>query len=153
MADRLTQLQDCANEMANQMCNSIGVLQQTAPANALDNSDIENLEQEENAQIFAELIARTARDIDILIDSLPDIDCRVFNPKICDPEQNKEKSESNEWTMKKLEDENQEAARRLESAVADGQKLLERIQFALEDIAKIQISSKELSQVLTDGKK
>jgi mediator of RNA polymerase II transcription subunit 21 len=86
MADRVTQLQDCINELANHMCNSVGVLQQTACAVGFDdNSEPTEVccfvwlfifvnclqEQNEQIQLFAQLIARTAKDAEILIDTLP----------------------------------------------------------------------------------
>ncbi|XP_077325206.1 mediator of RNA polymerase II transcription subunit 21 isoform X2 [Lithobates pipiens] len=77
MADRLTQLQDALNSLADQFCNAIGVLQQCAPPASFSNIQTSiNKDQppnptEEYAQLFAALIARTAKDIDVLIDSLP----------------------------------------------------------------------------------
>lgn len=73
MADRITQIQDKINEQANLMCNAIGVLQGAAkPCNFRELS--QELIEEPNADLFAQHIARTAKDIDILIDSLPDDD-------------------------------------------------------------------------------
>uniref|UniRef100_A0A674GCQ0 Mediator of RNA polymerase II transcription subunit 21 n=1 Tax=Taeniopygia guttata TaxID=59729 RepID=A0A674GCQ0_TAEGU len=77
MADRLTQLQDAVNSLADQFCNAIGVLQQCGPPASFSNIQTAiNKDQgvnptEEYAQLFAALIARTAKDIDVLIDSLP----------------------------------------------------------------------------------
>ncbi|XP_047245043.1 mediator of RNA polymerase II transcription subunit 21 isoform X2 [Girardinichthys multiradiatus] len=77
MADRLTQLQDAVNSLADQFCNAIGVLQQCAPPASFSNIQTAiNKDQpanptEEYAQLFAALIARTAKDVDVLIDSLP----------------------------------------------------------------------------------
>uniref|UniRef100_A0A3P8WNW6 Mediator of RNA polymerase II transcription subunit 21 n=1 Tax=Cynoglossus semilaevis TaxID=244447 RepID=A0A3P8WNW6_CYNSE len=77
MADRLTQLQDAVNSLADQLCNAIGVLQQCAPPASFSNIQTSiNKDQpanptEEYAQLFAALIARTAKDVDVLIDSLP----------------------------------------------------------------------------------
>ncbi|KAL3199116.1 hypothetical protein MRX96_043986 [Rhipicephalus microplus] len=76
MADRLTQLQDAVNAQADNFCNSIGILQQYAPPSSFPEfeksvSKPGQQPQEDYPQLFATLIARTAKDIDVLIDSLP----------------------------------------------------------------------------------
>uniref|UniRef100_A0A670J327 Mediator of RNA polymerase II transcription subunit 21 n=1 Tax=Podarcis muralis TaxID=64176 RepID=A0A670J327_PODMU len=81
----------------------------------------------EYAQLFAALIARTAKDIDVLIDSLP--------------------SEESTATLQaaslhRLEEENHEAAARLEEVVYRGDMLLEKIQNALADIAQSQLKTR-----------
>ncbi|KAL7982798.1 hypothetical protein Chor_005201 [Crotalus horridus] len=81
----------------------------------------------EYAQLFAALIARTAKDIDVLIDSLP--------------------SEESTATLQaanlyRLEEENHEAAARLEEVVYRGDLLLEKIQSALADIAQSQLKTR-----------
>lgn len=63
----------------------------------------------DNATLFASLIARTAQDIDVLIDSLPSEELT--------PEKQVD-------TLRKLELENQQSAERLSRAVKDGGKWL-----------------------------
>ncbi|XP_037560846.1 mediator of RNA polymerase II transcription subunit 21 [Dermacentor silvarum] len=82
-------------------------------------------------QLFASLIARTAKDIDVLIDSLPS------------EEASPELQAAN---LRRLEVENQEAARRLEEVVQQGEALLEQIQKALHDIAESQLSMQHLDE-------
>ncbi|ETE64893.1 Mediator of RNA polymerase II transcription subunit 21, partial [Ophiophagus hannah] len=111
MADRLTQLQDAVN--------SVSFLKNEA--NYFFIAFIEY------AQLFAALIARTAKDIDVLIDSLP--------------------SEESTATLQaanlyRLEEENHEAAARLEEVVCRGDLLLEKIQSALADIAQSQLKTR-----------
>ncbi|KAL3313378.1 Mediator of RNA polymerase II transcription subunit 21 [Cichlidogyrus casuarinus] len=88
MADRLTELQDAINIQAEYFCNSIGVLQNIAqpsffddfnwPARAAKPEYQEVLAQSSNSQDyshdFAVQLTNTAKQIDILISSLPDQD-------------------------------------------------------------------------------
>ncbi|XP_022345313.1 mediator of RNA polymerase II transcription subunit 21-like [Crassostrea virginica] len=130
MADRLTQLQDAVNQLADHFCNSIGVLQQCSPPSKFDGFDKQpgkspsEIPQEDYALTFAKLIARTAKDVDSLVDSLPSEESSL-----------KVQLES----LRRLEAENQEEARKLEEVVSHGQDLLDRIQEALRDIAQCQL--------------
>lgn len=76
------------------------------------------------ALTFAKLISRTAKDVDTLIDSLPSEESSL-----------KVQLES----LRRLEAENQEEARKLEEVVSHGQHLLDRVQEALRDIAQCQL--------------
>jgi mediator of RNA polymerase II transcription subunit 21 len=81
MADRLTQLQEAVNQLGEYFCSSVGVLQGSPDPiqqNSENSSDAREPGSEptvpstgENAALFASLISRTAQDIDILIESLP----------------------------------------------------------------------------------
>lgn len=75
--------------------------------------------------MFAQLISRSAKDIDTLIESLPNEDSST---------------ELQNQSLKRLEIENQEAAERLEEIVLKGEMLLGKIQNALEDIAQAQLN-------------
>ncbi|KAG4067994.1 hypothetical protein HA402_010680 [Bradysia odoriphaga] len=128
MADRLTQLQDTVNQQAEHFCNSIGVLQQFSvpskfPGFERTGSPQQN-QQEDYAQLFSTLISRCAKDIDTLIDSLPNEDSS---------------QELQIQSLKTLEQQNQEAAERLEEVIRKGESLLEKIQTALGDIAQAQL--------------
>uniref|UniRef100_A0A672TAE3 Mediator of RNA polymerase II transcription subunit 21 n=1 Tax=Sinocyclocheilus grahami TaxID=75366 RepID=A0A672TAE3_SINGR len=159
MADRLTQLQDAVNSLADQFCNAIGVLQQCAPPASFSNIQTAiNKDQPSNptegaqictkislqhcccgltgmfscvlleyAQLFAALIARTAKDVDVLIDSLPSEESTAALQAA---------------SLRQLEEENQEAAARLEEVVYRGDMLLEKIQSALADIAQSQLRTR-----------
>ncbi|XP_061815092.1 mediator of RNA polymerase II transcription subunit 21 [Nerophis lumbriciformis] len=133
MADRLTQLQDAVNSLADQFCNAIGVLQQSAPPASFSNiqtsinSDQPANQTEEYAQLFAALIARTAKDVDVLIDSLPSEESTAVLQAA---------------SLRQLEEENHEAATRLMDVVTRGDMLLEKIQSALADIAQSQLRTR-----------
>jgi len=134
MADRLTQLQDAVNQMGEHFCNSVGILQQCAPSSPFQNFDKQGRKSpvppaEDYAAMFSKLIARTAKDIDVLIDSLPSIES------------------SQELQLKSLhalEIENQVSADRLESIVKQGEDLLQKIQDAQHDIAQVQLQCQAL---------
>ncbi|NXI39297.1 MED21 polymerase, partial [Galbula dea] len=154
MADRLTQLQDAVNSLADQFCNAIGVLQQCGPPASFSNIQTAiNKDQpanptegnltflspsQEYAQLFAALIARTAKDIDVLIDSLPSEESTAALQAA---------------SLHRLEEENHEAAARLEEVVYRGDMLLEKIQSALADIAQSQLKTRSgsHSQPLPDS--
>lgn len=153
MADRLTQLQDTINQVhtfpqktkimsylrfifllqqAEHFCNSIGILQQCSvpsrfPGYDRSGSQTPQQSQEDFAQLFSTLIVKCAKDIDTLIESLPNEDSS---------------QELQVQSLRRLEAENLAAAEQLEEVVRKGETLLEKIQSALSDIAQSQIESK-----------
>ncbi|XP_041456704.1 mediator of RNA polymerase II transcription subunit 21-like [Lytechinus variegatus] len=137
MADRVTQLQDAVNQLAEHMCNSIGVLQQSAqpskfPGCEKQASQEQQPNHEDYTQLFAQLIARTAKDIDVLIDSLPSEESTV---------------ELQNASLQRLEEDNEIAAKRLGEVVERGELLLHRIQEALAEIADAQLKTKSSSSL------
>ncbi|XP_046840981.1 mediator of RNA polymerase II transcription subunit 21-like isoform X1 [Xenia sp. Carnegie-2017] len=134
MADRVSQLQDALNELAEHFCNSIGTLQQTAqpssfPGFEKEENDLnqeKSLTQEGHAKLFASMIARTAKDIDCLIDSLPSDECST---------------ELQMASLERLQMENEEAGMKLQKAVEKGEAVLEMLQNALKFIAEKQLDS------------
>lgn len=116
-------------QQAEHFCNAIGIIQQTSYPSKFANFDrtgepVQNSQQEDYAQLFAQLISRCAKDIDTLIESLPNDDSST---------------EMQNQSLKRLQVENQEAAERLEEIVDKGELLLQKIQLALEDIAQAQL--------------
>lgn len=131
MSDRLTQLQDTVNQQAEHFCNAIGIIQQTSYPSKFLNFDrmgaqtpVRTNTQDDYAQLFAQLISRCAKDIDTLIESLPNEDSST---------------ELQHQSLRRLEIENQESSKRLDEIVQSGEFLLEKIQIALEDIAQAQL--------------
>ncbi|KAK0087932.1 hypothetical protein PV325_013708 [Microctonus aethiopoides] len=129
MADRLTQLQDTINQQAEHFCNSVGILQQYSTPSKFPGFDRigtpqPHQTQEDYAALFATLIARCAKDIDTLIESLPS---------------EESSQELQVASLSRLEQENIEAGEQLEEVVRQGEALLQRIQAALQDIAQSQL--------------
>ncbi|KAL8613179.1 Mediator of RNA polymerase II transcription subunit 21 [Nucella lapillus] len=144
MADRLTQLQDAVNEQGENFCNSVGILQQFATSSQFPGFERPSGKTpnpipeppEDYAVMFSKLIARTAKDIDVLIESLP----------------SEESSQELQLTsLQRLETENQDAANRLEGVVMKGEELLAEIQLALQDIAQAQLQSQALESSMIDS--
>ncbi|XP_074597649.1 mediator complex subunit 21 [Brevipalpus obovatus] len=130
MSERLSQLQDAVNMQAENFCNSVGIIQQFARPSFFPDFEKKSSPTRDSSpgedypQMFAQLIARTAKDIDLLIDSLPS------------EESTPELQASH---LRRLEVENQEATQKLEETVERGERLLKNIQKALEDIANAQL--------------
>lgn len=131
MTDRLTQLQEAVNCQSENLCNAIGILQQSAPPSTFtefadrpqENTDKEQT-QENYPKLFATYIARTAKDIDVLIDSLPN---EELTPEL------------QAASLRRFESDNQEAAAKLEDAVKRCEELLERVRGILKDVARKQL--------------
>ncbi|XP_063608025.1 mediator of RNA polymerase II transcription subunit 21-like [Penaeus indicus] len=93
MADRLSQLQDAVNMQAENLYNSIGCLFNSAPPCSFDKSGKTPSQNEnpddmtEHKRVFATLIARNAKDIDALIESLPSEDSsaelQIYSFAVC----------------------------------------------------------------------
>lgn len=87
--------------------------------------------EQDNCQFFAHLIARTAKNIDTLIDSLPPT--------------SETESEQYYSTIKQLDEENAQCIVELEEAIKEGESILEVIRNALDEIAQIQLKSQLLN--------
>lgn len=83
--------------------------------------------EHENSQLFARLIARTAKDIDTLIESLPN----TF-------ETESGSSDIHSGSIRQLENDNARCIVELEAVIRRGETLLELIQNALDEIALMQ---------------
>lgn len=90
----------------------------------MSNDIINKLTLSDYAALFATLIARCAKDIDTLIESLPSEEAS---------------QELQVASLSRLEQENQDAGEQLEEVVRQGEALLQRVQAALQDIAQSQL--------------
>lgn len=132
MTDRLTQLQDAVNCQAENLCNAIGIIQQYAPPSPFPElSQVDTVQEppEDYPQLFARLIARTARDIDVLIDSLPS---EESTPEL------------QAASLRRLEMDNQEAAVKLEDAVRRCEEMLKEIRAIQKKIYESSLSTNSL---------
>lgn len=138
MTDRLTQLQEAVNGQAENLCNALGVLQQSAPPSNFtefdrpqpENPDKQQTPEQDYPQLFAQYIVRTAKDIDVLIDSLPNDD--ILTPEL------------QAASLRRLESDNQKAAKELEESVQRCEELLKRVQGILKDVAQSKLYGNKL---------
>ena len=134
MSDRLSQLQDNVNYLASLFCDATGVLQEQTKPSKFENF-ADNLDRGHNAPVqqeevdykltFTDLITNTAKEIDAIIDSLSN-----------DDESNEEIQTQK---LRKLEAENESAARQLENVTRNAESLLKQIQDKLSKIAESEL--------------
>ncbi|KAK0406002.1 hypothetical protein QR680_018308 [Steinernema hermaphroditum] len=124
MGDNLTQIQDLVNDLANLLCNSIGVLQAVAPPVTVG-EETEVIQREQQSQHFAHGIAQVTRDIDAVVDSL-DLD-------------GAEDRETAEKRIAELEQQRAESVKDLEKVTSQAEAMLEKITSRLGDIAEMDL--------------
>ncbi|CAB3401301.1 unnamed protein product [Caenorhabditis bovis] len=129
MSDRLTQLQDLVNDLAACMTNAIGVLQGEAPPCEF-NEISKELEEEPNCENFASLIAKAAKDIELMVESFP-----MENMECTDIEEQ----------IKKNEERKRKAVKELEEVNKQGVEIMKRLQEKLTEIATVQIKSRPIA--------
>ena len=140
MSDRLTQLQDVVNVLADHLCNATGVLQETSRpsrfndfeqnSSSTTNSNVDS-HGDDYLQLFAQLITRTTGELVALIDSLPAI-----------PSSDEDLAEQHAQ-LELLERENLQATAKLEQTTELAEYLLDQVQTCLQS----------LSQALLDERK
>ncbi|OQV21047.1 putative Mediator of RNA polymerase II transcription subunit 21 [Hypsibius exemplaris] len=142
MSDRISQLQDQLNQLAEQMCNAVGILQQSALPSSLPGSDVllssTTVKHDSGSDVppadhpvwFATLIARCAQEVDLLIDQLPADDVN---------------QDQLTAAIKKTDTNNREAVGNLNDTVHKGQRLLGRIQTALVDVSACETDIRKLN--------
>lgn len=141
MSDRVTQLQDAVNMLAEHICNSVGILQQSASPGSFaglekGGNKEPGVTNDETVRLFCNLITRTAKDIDVLIDSLPSEESTADMQASC---------------LQQLETENQEAAENLRDLIRRGEQELSRLQNALVEIAHAQLAARKIEANLICG--
>ena len=142
MSDRLTQLQDVVNLLADHLCNATGVLQETARpsrfGNFEQNSSATNANVDNNgddySQLFATLITRTTTELVALIDSLPAI-----------PSTENDLIEQHAH-LELLEQENIEATNKLEQTTELAEYLLEQVQTCLQSLSQALLNERKKVQ-------
>ncbi|XP_047477527.1 mediator of RNA polymerase II transcription subunit 21-like isoform X1 [Penaeus chinensis] len=128
-------------KQAENLYNSIGCLFNSAPPCSFDKSGKTPSQNEnpddmtEHKRVFATLIARNAKDIDVLIESLPSEDSSA---------------ELQTANMRVLEQEGEEAALKLQRGIDRGDKLLEEINRALNEIANTQLAINRITDASQD---
>lgn len=125
MADRITQLQDSLNLMAEHFCNSVGVLSTQA-----ETGEEAEAKRKEMATMFAQMITRTAKDIDFLIRSLPGEQATA---------------ELQVENLAALEAENQQAAKQLQGLVQSGEELAAEVKQSLSSLAELHLDKNRKS--------
>jgi hypothetical protein len=143
MSDRLSQLQDNVNYLASLFCDATGVLQEQAKPSKFENF-AENLDRGHAPQqqqvddvdhklTFTDLITNTAKEIDSIIESLSN--------------ENESSEEIQAQKLRKLEIENEIAAKQLETVTRSAESLLKQIQ---EKLSKISESELRIHQTIKD---
>eukprot|EP01113_Clastostelium_recurvatum_P033742 TRINITY_DN4495_c0_g1_i1.p2 TRINITY_DN4495_c0_g1~~TRINITY_DN4495_c0_g1_i1.p2 ORF type:complete len:138 (-),score=33.54 TRINITY_DN4495_c0_g1_i1:156-569(-) len=123
--DRVTQLQEQVDRLAEMMSTCVGVLQRDAPPLPLGSADPAVIQARDafaqNAHVMALDIVQVSKNIEMLIDSLPGVSRTV-------PQQVEQ--------LEALEKENQLEGKRLEHGLAEAEMWLQQVRDAIRTVAQ-----------------
>ena len=120
-------------QQADNFCNSVGILQQMSqpsPLSGYGSTSRMTPPDTDHTLLFAQMIARTAKDIEVLIESLPSEESTA---------------ELQAAGLQQLEQESEIAGETLKETVKQGEQLLEAIQAALHDISAKQLEMERIA--------